>query len=67
VSEIPNDIYDQIPPRSILIVRGTDEEAQAVKEKVGLTTTVFPVKRDTDIFCIVEESLNAAGWFKRMT
>jgi hypothetical protein len=64
VDSIP---FGEIPPRSLLIVRAHDEaDITAIRAKLSATIAIFPARRDTDVFCLTEEVLNAAGWYRRM-
>ncbi len=66
--------FDQIPPRSIVVVRARrgreseeDKDALGSELRTGLTdSTLFVADRDTDVYCITEETLKAAGWVRRV-
>lgn len=61
--------FDQITPNSILVIRddtlGDDEERKrTLRAQLPHSVDVVTMARATDVLCISETTLNAAGWFR---
>ena len=60
--------YCAIGPNSIVIVRGPDEQLDKLiprmQSSVDPSVAFQRMGEDTEVLCISEENLNAAGWFK---
>lgn len=57
--------FDDIPPRSLLIVRAHSEaDLAAIRARVDSTVTIAPMQQVTDILCISEATMGEMGWVR---
>ena len=58
-----------IGPNAVLIVRTDEPDAQAIihglRDLIPNETRILVMARDTELMVVDEETMNAAGWFRR--
>ena len=61
--------FDDIPPHCLLIVRAPEAAQEEIvtllRAKVDPSVAILPAHWETELLCITEPVLNAAGWYRR--